>query len=77
MPYFNEIVLRMPQPMEMLLKELAARGIQAGFALKEMYPELGNCLLVCATETKSSADIKQFANQLRDVLEGRKLACLA
>lgn len=76
-PYFNEVVLRLSKPVAPMLKELAARRIQGGYALSADYPELGECLLICATETKSSEDIKLLAQHLRDVLEGRKQACLA
>jgi glycine dehydrogenase subunit 1 len=68
------MTLRLSQPVETVLHELAKRKIQGGFALNQAYPELGNCLLVCVTETKNSEDIKQFAKLLRDVLEGRKVA---
>ncbi|MBX3708676.1 MAG: aminomethyl-transferring glycine dehydrogenase subunit GcvPA [Gammaproteobacteria bacterium] len=76
-PFFHEIVLKMNQPADKILRELARYGIQAGHAIKTYYPELGDCLLVCATETKTSDDIKLLAQHLRDVLEGSKLACLA
>lgn len=75
-PYFHEIVLRLNQPAETILHELAKRRIQGGYALKQDYPELGDCILVCVTETKTSADIKFFAQNLRDVLEGKKVSCL-
>lgn len=76
-PFYNEIVLRVNKPVEQMLHELADRRIQAGYALKAAYPELGDCVLICATETKTIDDIKLLAQHLRDVLEGRKLACLA
>lgn len=76
-PFFNEIVVRLNKPVEQMLKELAARKIQGGYALGQKYPELSDCLLICATETKTTDDIKLFAKHLRDVLEGRKLACPA
>lgn len=75
--FFHEIVLRVNQPAEHLLQTLAAHHIQAGHALSKAYPELGQCLLLCATETKTTEDIQLFAQHLRDVLEGRKLACPA
>lgn len=74
-PYFHEVVLRLNKPVEVVLKELAKRGIQGGYALKEAYPELKDCLLVCATETKTTADIQLYAKQFADVLEGRKMTC--
>lgn len=74
-PFFHEIVVRVNKPVELLLKELAKRGIQGGYALGEVYPELANCLLICVTETKSSADIQHYVKNFAEVLEGRKLAC--
>ncbi len=70
-------MVKVNKPVDQLLHELAKRRIQGGYALKETYPELGDCLLVCVTETKTLADIKLFAQHLRDVLEGRKVACPA
>ncbi|MHB1222140.1 MAG: aminomethyl-transferring glycine dehydrogenase subunit GcvPA [Gammaproteobacteria bacterium] len=74
-PFYNEIIIRTHQATEYVLKELAKRHIQGGFSLHAAYPELGHCLLLCATETKNSDDIKLLAQSLRDVLEGRKLEC--
>ena len=76
-PFFHEIVLRINQPADRLLQELSQRRIQAGFALNDAYPELGNCLLICATETKTIDDIKLLAKHLRDVLEKGKVTCPA
>lgn len=80
--FFHEIVMRINQPVETVLETLAQRGIQAGYPLKEAYPELGECLLLCATETKSLDDIKLLTQALGDVLKsgelrGGKLACQA
>lgn len=81
-PFFHEIVLRINKPIDQMLRELANRHIQGGYALKEAYSELDDCLLLCATETKTVDDIKLLAQNLRDilegdVLEGGKLACQA
>lgn len=76
-PYFHEVVVRLNKPAEQVLVELARIGIQAGYALKTHYPELGDCLLLCATETKATADIQLLAQQLDNALQGRKLACTA
>jgi len=73
-PFFHEVVLRLNKPVEFILKELAKEGIQGGFSLKEYYPQLGESMLVCATETKTQEDIAQYAHHLRDVLERRKVA---
>jgi glycine dehydrogenase subunit 1 len=76
-PFYHEVVIRMSKSVDQMLPELAKRRIQGGYSLKAAYPELGECLLVCATETKTMEEIKLFAQHLRDVLEGRKLACPA
>lgn len=76
-PFFHELVVRVNQPVNHVLHELAQRRIQGGYALGLAYPELSDCILICATETKTTADIKLLAQHFRDVLEGRKLACTA
>lgn len=74
-PYFNEIVLLVSTSADQVLHALAKQGIQAGISLKAYYPELGDCLLLCATETKQTDDIQLLAKQMRGVLQGGKLAC--
>src|SRR3569623_1134428 len=47
----------------------AERGIAGGFNLTQDYPELGEALLVCATETKDETDLDAYAAALRTILE--------
>jgi len=61
---FHEVALALPKPASEVIERLAKENIVAGFALGEEYPELGDALLVCATETKSSADIDRFASAM-------------
>jgi glycine dehydrogenase subunit 1 len=75
--FFNEIVIRLPCSVTALQAELAQSGIQAGYALEHTYPDLSNYLLLCTTETKTTADIQVFTQQLRKILEGRKHTCPA
>ena len=49
-------------------------GIVGGLDLAAYYPELGNALLVCATETKTSADIDRYRSALSDTLQGVRAA---
>ena len=42
--------------------------------LAEHYPELGHALLVCATETKTSADIERYAGALAEVMKAARAA---
>jgi glycine dehydrogenase subunit 1 len=68
-PRFHEAVLHLDRPVAPVLAELARRGIVGGFDLSTDYPELGNALLVCATETRSSEDIEKYANALTETLK--------
>jgi glycine dehydrogenase subunit 1 len=73
-PRFHEAVLLLDRPVAPVLEALAARGIVGGLDLAEHYPELGHALLVCATETKTSADIEAYAAALGAVLAAAKAA---
>ena len=72
-PVFHEAVVRLQSPAADVLRAMEAQGILAGFALTDDYPELGQCLLVCATETKSSADIDRYAQHMQRILSKRRL----
>lgn len=67
-PTFHEVVLRLPQPATEVLAKLTDQRIQGGLALASAYPGLDNAILVCATETKTDADIQQFKAALADAL---------
>jgi glycine dehydrogenase subunit 1 len=73
-PYFHEAVLQLDRPVALVLKALASRGILGGLDLSAYYPELGNALLVCATETKTSADIDRYRSALGETLQGVRAA---
>jgi len=72
-PRFHEAVLALDRPVAPLLEALAAEGIVGGFDLSRDYPELGHALLVCATETRTRADIESYARSLERLL-GRAAA---
>ena len=67
-PLFHEAVLKLNTPAAGVLHALEAQGILGGFDLMPTYPELGNALLVCATETKTEADLQQFADHLARIM---------
>jgi glycine dehydrogenase subunit 1 len=73
-PYFHESVVLLDRPVAPVLRALADRGILGGFDLAEHYHRLGHALLVCATETKTSADIARYANALGDLMEAARAA---
>ncbi len=67
-PHFHEVALRLDRPAGPVLAALAARNVLGGFDLSVEYPELGNALLVCATETKTEEDLQTYARELADVM---------
>lgn len=69
-PYFHEALLRFKKPIDDVLKYLRAEGIDGGYAVQEHYPELGNSLLVCATEMRTEDDIAHYAKVLTACLLG-------
>lgn len=64
-PCFHEVVIRLQKPVAEVLLKLAQQGIQGGYALTNDYPELGECLLVCATETKTDEDLRAYQAALQ------------
>jgi glycine dehydrogenase subunit 1 len=65
---FHEAVLQLDRQVSGVLDALAKRNIVGGLDLSKQYPELGNALLVCATETRTDADLDAYATALKDVL---------
>lgn len=71
-PLFHEAVLRLDAPVPEVLRALAAQNVLGGYNLSMDYPELGNALLVCATETKNTEDIETYARHLERILSKQK-----
>ncbi len=67
-PVFHEAVISLPAKPSVVLRQLASEGILGGLDLSPYYPELENALLVCATETKTPADLLRYAARLSAVL---------
>ena len=67
-PHFHEAAIRLNAPVGHVLTELASHNILGGYDLTAEYPELGNALLVCATETKTDEDIAEYAAALTAVM---------
>ena len=68
-PRFHEAVLQLDRKVGDVLEALAKRGIVGGYDLSRQYPELGNALLVCATETRTDEDIAAYAAALAEVMK--------
>ncbi len=69
---FHEAVIQIDAPAGEVLRALQAQGILGGYDLSGDYPELGNAILVCATETKTAADLDLYAQQLARILSKRR-----
>ena len=65
-PFFNEFVVECPVPAPNIIKQLEQKGLGAGYALAGL-KGMENCLLVCATETKTAADLKAYQTALKGI----------
>lgn len=68
---FHEAVIQLPCDETKVIHHLAEqKKISAGFGLSQTHlPGVENCLLVCATETKTDKQIQLFADCLNEALE--------
>ena len=70
-PVFHERVMRLPASAADILGSLAEQDVLGGFDLADDYPELGDALLVCATELRTGEDIQTYKNELDRVVATR------
>jgi glycine dehydrogenase subunit 1 len=68
-PRFHEAVLQLDRKVSEVIEALAQRGVIGGYDLSRRYPDLGNALLVCATETRTNEDIAVYAKALAEVMK--------
>lgn len=69
-PHFHEVVFQLGKPVSEVLVKMQQQGVLGGYDLSQHYPQLGNALLVCATETKTAADLERYTTVLRLALHG-------
>ncbi len=62
-PYFNEFVARVPNP-EAANQQLLEHKIIGGLELGRFYPELSDCVLLCATEMSKKPDMDRVISVL-------------
>ncbi|MCF6353830.1 MAG: aminomethyl-transferring glycine dehydrogenase subunit GcvPA [Candidatus Polarisedimenticolaceae bacterium] len=67
-PTFHEQVLCLPVPADDVLRQLSAQDLLGGLNLSRDYPELGNAILVCATEKRTELEMDDFQRKLRAIL---------
>lgn len=70
-PAFHEGVLRLGAPAGDILQSLAAHDVLGGYDLADDYPELGDAILVCATELRTEAEMDEYATQLMRIMATR------
>lgn len=63
-PFFNEFVVKAASP-EAVNKALLDKKIIGGLALGRFYPELSDCMLLCATEMSKKQDMDAMKEALR------------
>ncbi len=65
---FNEVVIRVPKGRSAadVLASLREKKILGGLDLGRWYPQLADCILMCATELTTKAEIAQLQSALRD-----------
>ena len=67
--FFHETIVSLPAPAGDVLRTLKDQRILGGLNLEEYYPELGSAILVCATETKTTADLENYVTHLRQAID--------
>jgi glycine cleavage system P protein (glycine dehydrogenase) subunit 1 len=65
-PVVREFPVRLAAPVENVLRRCAERGVNAGYALAQTYPEHPDGLLVAITELTSRSDIDLLAGVLEE-----------
>ena len=68
-PRFHEAVIKVNKSAADVLAKLASQNILGGLDLSGLYPEMENCLLVCATELRIDEDIETFVSALAEALK--------
>ena len=63
-PFFNEFVVRTPQPADQVIKGLLDKQIIGGIGLEPFYPKMNDAMLVCVTETAKKEAIDRLVSAL-------------
>ena len=72
-PVFHEALLRLKLPATDVLRGLEAQGILGGYNVTQHYPQLGETILVCATETRTAEEIDNYALHMQRIISRRRL----
>jgi glycine dehydrogenase subunit 1 len=69
--FFHEVAIKLDRPVAAVLESLAKQDMLGGFDLSAYAGT--DALLVCATETKTAADIDAFVSAFADTMNSNKL----
>ena len=61
---FHEFVIKVNDA-EKTIEQMATKNYVAGVNISEQFPELGQVILLCVTETKTDADLDEFVATLK------------
>jgi glycine dehydrogenase subunit 1 len=64
--FFHEFAFRLPSEAWDVASRIMGAGMIGGYHLGRDYPQLGNAMLVCATEKRSKAQLDLFARTLAE-----------
>ncbi len=70
--FFHECVIDVGRPAQTVAGAAAKAGMVGGLPLGRLFPELADCLLVCATEKRTDAEIAAFREVLAGLDGGRR-----
>ncbi len=65
---FHELVIQTDKPVDEIIDRMANENYVAGVNLSSHYPELGNVMSICVTETKTHEDIEEYIKTLSQIL---------
>ena len=69
--FFNEFTIRVPGDAAAVIEKLAAKGVLGGVPVSRLEPdrpELGDLIVVAATEINADEDRMAYARALKEVL---------
>ena len=67
-PFFHEALIKLDKPVSAVMDYLHRHDIEGGYHVGRAYPELENCLLVCATEVRTDAEIQAYVDTLEQFM---------
>jgi glycine dehydrogenase subunit 1 len=62
--FFNEVLVRLNEPVKDALARAHAAGMLAGYSVAEYFPQLADCLLIAVTEKRTRAEIDKLVEIL-------------